>query len=53
MVKILTQTSDEFGIPDAIELGYENVVYHFLLLMGGLIVAVALLILEQVKYRHY
>jgi hypothetical protein len=53
MVKILTQTSDDFGIPDAVELGYENVVYPFLLLIGGLIVAVALLVLEQVKKRHY
>jgi hypothetical protein len=52
-VKTLTQTLDEFGIPDAVEKGYENVVYPFLLLMGGLIVAVALLVLEQVKYRHY
>jgi hypothetical protein len=53
MVKILPQTLDEFGIPDAVVLGYENLVYPFLLLVGGLIFAVALLVMEQVKYRHY
>jgi hypothetical protein len=40
----------EFGIPDAVELGYENVVFQFLILTGGLMVAVALLLMELVKY---
>jgi hypothetical protein len=40
----------EFGIPNAVELGYENVIFQFMLLMGGLMVAVAFLLMELVKY---
>jgi hypothetical protein len=52
MVNILLQASEEFGIRDAVQLGYENVVFLFLLLGSGLIIAAALLVVEQVKYRH-
>jgi hypothetical protein len=49
MVNFATQALEEFGIPDALELGYANVTYPFLLLLGGIIAAVALLLVELFK----
>jgi hypothetical protein len=45
------QASTDFGIPDAKELGYEKVVYPFLILMGGMIVAAVLVVIERLKTR--